>query len=159
MTRISQPLTAEPEIDDEAALTRTTVQNLRWKVILVWFLRLSALLCMVRGLSYWAELLGMFQVDFTDRPVLQQGAIVFFSAIYCFAAVGLWMAAAWGGAIWFLALLGEILFLALEPGVKLDAVDTISAPGPLSSPGYLLVGLFLIAIYLTLYVLAAREER
>ncbi|MBY0612623.1 MAG: hypothetical protein K2P80_10605 [Beijerinckiaceae bacterium] len=159
MTRISQPLTSDDEVDDEAAISRNTIQSMRWTTILVWFLRLSAILCMARGLTYWAELLGMFDVDLVDRPPLQQGAIVFFAAIYCFAAVGLWLAAAWGAVVWFIALLGETAYLFLEPGMKFDLAESVAGLGPLRSPGHVLVGLLMVAIYLTLFWLSSHEEK
>ena len=158
MTRISQKLTAEPELDDEAAITPPTAQTLRWTALLVWILRLSAILCMVRGLSYWAELLGMFDVDFTERPVLQQGAIVFFAIIYCFAAVGLWLAAAWGAAVWILALLGEIAFFLMESGIAPGADMAFTGAGSLRAPFFLMLGLVMVAVYLAVFWLASRED-
>ena len=159
MTRISQPLTAEPELDDEAAINRRSIQSLRWTSILVWFLRLCAILCMTRGLLYWSELLGLLDFEFMDRPVLQQGAIVFFAAIYCFAAVGLWLAAAWGAAVWFIALAGEVIYMLLEPGMKFDSEDLFAKADSLRSPGYLLIGLVLAVIYLLLFWFASREDK
>ena len=159
MTRISQPITPEPEIDDEAAITRGTRKGLGWQSVLLWFLRISAVLCMVRGLTYWSELLGLFEIDFTDRPLLQQGAIVFFSAIYCFAAVGLWLAAAWGAAVWILALIGESLFVVLEPGMKFIPAEIALGLDRLRSPGHLLLGVAMVVIYLLLAWLAAREQK
>ena len=159
MTRISQPITPGPELDDEAAIKRTSGNGLRWTTILIWFLRISAVLCMVRGLTYWAELLGLFEIDFTDRPLLQQGAIVFFAAIYCFAAVGLWLAAAWGAAVWILALIGETLFVFLEPGMKFQPAEVALGLDRLRSPGHLLLGVGMVAVYVLLAWLASREQK
>lgn len=157
MTRISQPVSPEPEIDEEAAITRRTAAP-RWTSVLIWLLRLSAVICLLRGLTYWAELLGLFQTDFAERPLLQQGAIVFFAAVYCFATVGLWLAAAWGAAVWIIALIGETLFLLLEPGMAAAQGD-LALNDPLRAPGHLMLGVTMILAYAVVGWLASREQK
>ncbi len=157
MTRISPARDQIAVPDDEAAIARESARPLRWTSVLVWVLRIASAICMFRALSYWSELLGAWGVDFTDRPLLQQGAIVFFSTIYCFAAVGLWLAAAWGAAIWFITLIGEIVFLVLEPGAKFESKDLTGPIDLLGSSGHLLLAIILAVAYLAVSWLTNRE--
>lgn len=75
----------------------------RWTGRLVLFLRVMAGVSMLKGLYHWTEVcgIGFGQVEpFENQSVAWQAATVFFAVIDLVAAVGLWLAAAWGAVIW-----------------------------------------------------------
>jgi uncharacterized membrane protein (DUF2068 family) len=78
----------------------------RWTHRLVLFLRLMAGVSMIKGLYHWARVTGI-GVDPSDlfayHSVAWQTATVFFAVIDLVAAVGLWLAAAWGAVIWLMS--------------------------------------------------------
>ena len=94
-TRTMEPVHAdEPESNDG-----------RWTSRLVLFLRVMAALSMIKGLYQWALVCGIAgpQGGFEDQPLPWQTATVFFAVIDLVAAVGLWLAAAWGAVVWLTA--------------------------------------------------------
>ena len=93
--RMLEPVQAdEPEIKDE-----------RWTARLVVFLRVMSVLSMTKGLYHWAIVSGIAGPadGFEYQPTPWQTATVFFAVIDLVAAVGLWLAAAWGAVIWLTA--------------------------------------------------------
>ena len=73
-----------------------------WLRRLVIFLRVMALVSLAKGLYHWALVLGVGDGDgstFENAPTPWQAATVFFAVIDLVAAVGLWLAAAWGGVV------------------------------------------------------------
>ena len=77
-----------------------------WTKRLILFLRVMALISMAKGLYHWALVLGIGDGSgsfFENGPVPWQAATVFFAVIDLVAAVGLWLAAAWGGVVWLTA--------------------------------------------------------
>jgi hypothetical protein len=93
--RMLEPVHAdEPEVRDE-----------RWTARLVMFLRVMSVLSMAKGLYHWSIVSGIAgPVDgFEYQPMPWQTATVFFAVIDLVAAVGLWLAAAWGAVIWLTA--------------------------------------------------------
>jgi uncharacterized membrane protein (DUF2068 family) len=78
----------------------------RWTRRLVLFLRLMAAISMCKGLYHWAEVCGIGLGEsqpFENHSIAWQTATVFFAVIDLVAAVGLWLAAAWGAVIWLTA--------------------------------------------------------
>ncbi len=78
----------------------------RWTRRLVLFLRVMAAVSMIKGLYHWARVtgIGVDQSDlFAYHSVAWQTATVFFAVIDLVAAVGLWLAAAWGAVIWLMS--------------------------------------------------------
>ena len=72
-----------------------------WTRRLVLFLRVMAGISMIKGLYHWAEVCGMVGSEpFEEHSIAWQSATVFFAVIDLVAAVGLWLAAAWGAVIW-----------------------------------------------------------
>jgi len=106
----------------------------RWTRRLVLFLRVMAGLSMLKGLYHWSRVCGI-GVDANDafqyHSIAWQSATVFFAVIDLVAAVGLWLAAAWGAVIWLTAVASmlalevffpqvfgaSMLFIALEGGL------------------------------------------
>jgi hypothetical protein len=77
----------------------------RWTGRLVVFLRVMAVLSIAKGLYHWAIVCGFTgpQDGFEYQPTPWQTATVFFAVIDLVAAVGLWLAAAWGAVVWLTA--------------------------------------------------------
>jgi hypothetical protein len=78
-----------------------------WTRRLVLFLRVMAGISMLKGLYHWARVCGIGVGDanlFEYHSIAWQAATVFFAVIDLVAAVGLWLAAAWGAVIWLMSL-------------------------------------------------------
>lgn len=78
----------------------------RWTRRLVLFLRAMAAISMLKGLYHWAAVCGIGigeTLPFENHSIAWQTATVFFAVIDLVAAVGLWLAAAWGAVIWLTA--------------------------------------------------------
>ena len=74
-----------------------------WTERLVLFLRVMAGVSMLKGLYHWAAVCGFIGESdggFLAHGTQWQTATVFFAVIDLVAAVGLWLAAAWGAVIW-----------------------------------------------------------
>jgi len=77
-----------------------------WTQRLVMFLRVMAVVSLLKGLYHWARITGVGVAEndaFAVHSIAWQAATVFFAVIDLVAAVGLWLAAAWGAVIWLTA--------------------------------------------------------
>lgn len=77
-----------------------------WTRRLVLFLRMMALISLMKGIYHWSLVLGIGDgggSTFEQASTPWQAATVFFAVIDLVAAVGLWLAAAWGGVVWLTA--------------------------------------------------------
>jgi len=120
-----------------------------WTYRLVLFLRAMAVISMLAGLRYWAQICGFAFVPeggFEGQPVAWQTATVFFAVIDLVASVGLWLAAPWGAVIWLTSAVSMIVVEAFFPLIY-DTPIVFMLFEPLA-----------IAAYLTLAVLSAREQ-
>ena len=122
----------------------------RWTRRLVLFLRAMSVVSMVNGLYHWSRVCGI-GVDesqlFQLHSIAWQSATVFFAVIDLVAAVGLWLAAAWGAVIW---LMSVASMLALEV-----FFPTVFGSG-------IMIGLIetgLLALYLWLALKSAGEQQ
>ncbi len=86
-----------------------------WTGALVWYMRMLAWVWVAKGLFNWGLVLGALPRygDFTALPRALQGSVVFFAAVDLLAAVGLWLAAPWGGVVWLLCAAIETVSPAL----------------------------------------------
>jgi hypothetical protein len=107
-----------------------------WTRRLVLFLRVMALISMAKGMYHWALVLGVGDGEgstFEAAAMPWQAATVFFAVIDLVAAVGLWLAAAWGGVVWLTAAISmaavEMLFPQVYGGRLWVAVVEIVAIG------------------------------
>jgi hypothetical protein len=93
--RTLEPVQAEEPRQDET----------RWTRRLVVFLRIMSVLSMAKGLYHWTLVIGIAGSGdgFESQPSPWQTATVFFAVIDLVAAVGLWLAAAWGAVVWLTA--------------------------------------------------------
>src|ERR1700724_140045 len=71
-----------------------------WTRRLVFFLRIMAVLSILKGLYHWAQVTGFIggeEEAFENQPMAWQTATVYFAVIELVAAVGLWLSPPWGG--------------------------------------------------------------
>ena len=74
-----------------------------WTGYLVLFLRIMAAMSLVKGLYHWTQICGIGAApgqSFEERAMAWQSVTIFFAVIDLVAAVGLWLAAAWGAVVW-----------------------------------------------------------
>ncbi|MGE3148393.1 MAG: DUF6163 family protein [Pseudorhodoplanes sp.] len=120
-----------------------------WTARLVLFLRVMAGLSMLKGLYHWALVCGIGEgpdSTFMLHTTPWQAATVFFAVIDLVAAVGLWLAAAWGAVIWLTASVSMVAVAVFFPQIY--------------SGGIVIIGieLSLLACYLFLALQSAREH-
>ena len=97
---------------------------------------------MLKGLYHWAVVLRHWRGPadgFEDQPMPWQTATVFFAVIDLVAAVGLWLAAAWGAVVWLTAAVSmaavEVFFPQIYGGRGIGRRDRGRAAGLLSVAG------------------------
>jgi len=120
-----------------------------WTRRLVLFLRIMAGVSMIKGLYHWSRVCGIGVGSnelFEYHSIAWQIATVFFAVIDLVAAVGLWLAAAWGAVIWLTAVASMLALEIFFPqvfggGWPVEAIE----------------GAFL-AIYLALALKSAQEH-
>ncbi len=121
----------------------------RWTRRLVLFLRVMAGVSMLKGLYHWSRVCGI-GVDaseaFQYHSIAWQAATVFFAVIDLVAAVGLWLAAAWGAVIWLTAIASMLAVEIFFPQVFGASMVTGSLEGGL------------LAVYLWLALKSAKEH-
>jgi cobalamin biosynthesis protein CobD/CbiB len=120
----------------------------RWTRLLIIYLRGLALLCLVRGMVDWSNILGFIGPEdgFETAPVIWQVSVVLYAILNCVAAVGLWLTSAWGAVLWLIVTLCEVFLpWTLAKGVRDAATGDI-----------VLLGLVLVYVLLTW--LSARER-
>ena len=90
----------------------------RWRLALVWFLSLLSAFWLAKGLTAWMVIFGLPgnpQPPFENRLLSYQAIIVYFAVIDLVAAVGLWLTSTWGGVLWLLAAISQMLLGFLFP--------------------------------------------
>jgi hypothetical protein len=121
----------------------------RWTGILVFFLRVMAGLSMIKGLFHWAQVTGIIVAPgggFEFQSSAWQAATIFFAVIDLVAAVGLWLAAAWGAVVWLTAIVSMAAVEMLFPQIYGGHITVI------------LIQAILLLTYLLLALMAARER-
>lgn len=121
----------------------------RWTGRLVFFLRVMAVLSLIKGLYHWAIVCGIGDgpdATFETAPLPWQAATVFFAVIDLVAAVGLWLTAAWGAVVWLTAAISMVAVQILFPNIYGGSLTPV------------FVELGLLAVYLWLALQAAREH-
>lgn len=118
----------------------------RWGMLLVVFMRAMAVIWMFFGLARWKAILWPGAAPFDSLPGEAAVAIAFFAVADLVAAVGLWLAAPWGGVLWLATAAGEALFSILMPAWFPGGVFTLIVYVPL------------IAIYFGITWMASRER-
>ena len=86
------------------------LRSISWRRVLVWMFRLLAVAWMVKGLSAWATIIGLDTGPaFETRSLQFQSATVYFAVIHLVAAIGLWLTSTWGGVLWLMAVLSQLV--------------------------------------------------
>jgi hypothetical protein len=144
----------ERKVEDSAALEPVHAgdddhNDSRWTERLVLFSRVMAGLSLLKGLYHWAVVCGVVEGapgGFEVQPLPWQTATVFFAVIDLVAAIGLWLAAAWGAVVWLTAVVSMAAVELLFPQIYGGGWPTI------------VIQLGLLAAYLALALQAARER-
>jgi uncharacterized membrane protein (DUF2068 family) len=121
----------------------------RWTWWLVLFLRVMAAVSMLKGLYHWSRVVGIGVEPneiFEYHSVAWQAATVFFAVIDLVAAVGLWLAAAWGAVIWLTAVASMLAVEIFFPQVFDGGMATEFLEGGL------------LVLYLLLALKSAQEQ-
>jgi hypothetical protein len=116
---------------------------------LVLFLRVMAGVSLVKGLYHWAQVCGIGagpDNGFESHTIAWQSATVFFAVLDLVAAVGLWLAAAWGAVVWLTSVISMAAVEIFFPGIYGGSIFTV------------LIEVGLLGIYLWLAIGAARER-
>jgi hypothetical protein len=90
-------------------------EETRWGMLLVLFMRIVAVLWVYQGLVQWHVILSAEQSIFDVLPVQTTIAVVFFAVLDLLAAVGMWLAAPWGGVLWLLTAVAQAFVAVLLP--------------------------------------------
>jgi fatty acid desaturase len=124
-------------------------QHSLWTARLVLFLRVMAALSLVKGLYHWGAICGIAvrpENAFEAQGLPWQAGTVFFAVIDLVAAVGLWLAAAWGAVIWLTAVVSMAAVEMVFPQVFGGSIPVV------------MIELVLLGCYLFLAVQSAREH-
>lgn len=143
-----------PKLEDSATLEPVHAEDgehseSRWTERLVLFLRVVSGLSLLKGLYHWAVVCGFVEGapgGFEAQALPWQTATVFFAVIDLVAAIGLWLAAAWGAVVWLTAV------------VSMAAVEVLFPQIYGGRTWVIVIELGLIAGYLWLALQAARER-
>lgn len=142
-----QPLDVSREIVADRIEEQPEAQGLRWSRVLTIFMRLLALIWIVKGLASWAAILGMWPTaGFEGRAMGVQATLIYFAVIDLLAAVGLWMASTWGGVLWLLAVMSHVILAFFFPRIVTGGLATT------------IFVVTTIVLYLAVSWLAARER-
>ena len=110
--------TAAPQAAIVLQAPGTRDDGTRFSVALLVFMRVVAAVWILQGLLQWTAVLttgagGTSTFSALAPPA--QVAAVFFAVVDFVAAIGLWLAAPWGGVIWLVAALMQVVVLILMP--------------------------------------------
>jgi fatty acid desaturase len=146
---MSDPILTEDPRTLEPVHTGTKSTDNVWTARLVLFLRVMAGVSMLKGLYHWSLVTGIGVAPsdvFEAHATPWQTATVFFAVIDLIAAVGLWLAAAWGAVVWLTSVASMMAVEFLFPqiyasGMLISAVEAV-----------------LLGLYLWLALKSARER-
>jgi hypothetical protein len=120
-----------------------------WTRRFMLFLRAMAGVSLIKGLYHWGMVVGIGQGPFSafeTSSTAWQAATIYFAVIDLVAAVGLWLAAAWGGVVWLTATISMVAIELMFPQVYGGRIWVI------------LGELAMLVTYFALTVAAARER-
>ena len=120
-----------------------------WTRRLVLFLRVMAILSILKGLYHWAQVTGFAggeEEAFENQPMAWQAATVYFAVIELVAAVGLWLATPWGAVVWLTTVVSMAVIELMFPGIYGGSLLVVGGEA------------FMLAAYLALAWMAARER-
>jgi hypothetical protein len=120
-----------------------------WTEHLILFLRVMAGISLLKGLYHWAEVCGIgapADQGFEAHTLAWQTATVFFAVLDLVAAVGLWLAAAWGAVVWLTSVVSMAVVEVFFPKVYGGSLLIV------------LLEMALLCAYLYLAIVSARER-
>jgi hypothetical protein len=120
-----------------------------WTRRLVLFLRIMAVLSVIKGLYHWAQVTGFVGGEedaFENQPMAWQTATIYFAVIELVAAVGLWLATPWGAVVWLTTVVSMAVIELMFPTIYGGSLTVVT------------VEALMLAAYLTLAWMAARER-
>jgi len=120
-----------------------------WTEYLVLFLRIMAAVSLAKGLYHWSQVCGIgvaLDESFETHSLAWQSATVFFAVIDLVAAVGLWLAAAWGAVVWLTSVVSMAVVEMFFPGIYGGSIFIV------------LTEFGLLCVYLWLAIFSARER-
>jgi hypothetical protein len=120
-------------------------RTLRRRFILVVFMRCLACVWLAQALLQWIAVLTAEESGLDPARIGWRVALVVFAVLDPLAAVGLWLATAWGGVVWLFAAAVQIITAVAIPGFF--------------SPLWIGVDGLLVGIYVLLRRLAAERPR
>src|SRR5215470_5530773 len=128
---------------------RIEVDENVWTRRLVLFLRIMAVLSIVKGLYHWAQVTGFIGSEeeaFENQPMAWQAATIYFAVIELVAAVGLWLATPWGAVVWLTTVVSMAVIELMFPGIYGGSLMVVGGEA------------VMLAGYLALAWMAARER-
>ncbi|HTZ01679.1 MAG TPA: DUF6163 family protein [Xanthobacteraceae bacterium] len=143
-----RPPTRPSDLLEPVRVTKTSKRG-TWTELLVLFLRIMAAVSLIKGLYHWGQVCGIgagSDGGFQEHTVAWQTSTVFFAVLDLVAAVGLWLAAAWGAVVW------------LTSVVSMAAVEVFFPQVYGGSIFVVFVELTLLGVYLYLAIVSAREH-
>ncbi|MBR1126086.1 hypothetical protein JQ628_31500 [Bradyrhizobium lablabi] len=120
-----------------------------WTRRLVLFLRVMAVLSILKGLYHWAQVTGFIggeEEAFENQTMAWQTATIYFAVIELVAAVGLWLATPWGAVVWLTTVVSMAVIELMFPGIYGGSLIVVG------------VEALMLAGYLGLAWMAARER-
>ena len=120
-----------------------------WTGRLVLFLRIMAVVSILKGLYHWAQVTGFIggeEEAFENQSMAWQTATVYFAVIELVAAVGLWLATPWGAVVWLTTVVSMAVIELMFPGIYGGSLTVVVFEA------------VMLAAYLALAWMAARER-
>src|ERR1700741_3990266 len=117
-----------------------------WTRRLVLFLRIMAVLSILKGLYHWAQVTGFIggeEEAFENQPMAWQAGTVYFAVIELVAAGGLWLATPWGAVVWLTTVVSMAVIELMFPGIYGGSLLVVGGEA------------FMLAAYLALAWMAA----
>jgi hypothetical protein len=120
-----------------------------WTRRLVTFLRVMAVISIMKGLYHWAQVTGFIggeEEAFENQSMAWQTATVYFAVIELVAAVGLWLATPWGAVVWLTTVVSMAVIELMFPGIYGGSLTVVALEA------------LMLGAYLALAWMAARER-
>jgi len=128
---------------------RVETDDNAWTRRLVQFLRVMAVVSILKGLYHWAQVTGFIggeEEAFENQAMAWQAATVYFAVIELVAAVGLWLATPWGAVVWLTTVVSMAVIELMFPGIYGGSLMVVAFE------------VIMLAAYLVLAWMAARER-
>jgi hypothetical protein len=151
---MSETPSRDPSRDNAMSVAAVASERIQsddnvWTRRLVLFLRIMAVLSVIKGLYHWAQVTGFVggqEEAFENQPMAWQTATVYFAVIELVAAVGLWLATPWGAVVWLTTVVSMAVIELMFPAIYGGSLTVVT------------VEALMLAAYLALAWMAARER-